>query len=176
MRRSKIYILLIFFNLILFSIIACHNQKPHQTMIRFSSLVGSWHLISRIDKTNSGTIINEPILGSDPIALLMYDSLGNMSVQIMKRNRNDSIATISPQQYSDNSAAFNGYDAYFGTYIIDTIKHQIKHHIKGTINQKDLGKELIRNYSISGDTLLLWFMTSNANATVTRTLTWVREK
>jgi hypothetical protein len=176
MRKSNKFILLISFAPILFSIIGCHNQKPHQTINRFSSFVGSWYLISRIDRTNTGTIINEPILGSDPIALLMYDSLGNMSVQIMRRDRNDSTATKSVQQNSNNSAAFNGYDAYFGTYIIDTLKHQVKHRIKGTIDHKDIGKELIRNYSISGDTLLLWFTTSNASVTVTRTLTWVREK
>ena len=106
----------------------------------------------------------------------MYDSLGNMSVQIMKRDRNDSTPIKSTQQDSTNSTFINGYDSYFGTYIIDTLKHQIKHHIKGTINQQDIGKELIRNYSISVDSLLLWFTASNANVSVTRTLTWVREK
>ena len=113
---------------------------------------------------------------ADPIALLMYDSLGNISVQIMKRDRNDSTTIIIAQQDSTNSTASNGYDAYFGTYLIDTLMHQIKHRIKGTINQQDIGKELIRNYSISVDTLLLWFTTSNSDVTVTRTLTWVREK
>jgi len=176
MRRSTKFILLIFFDLILLSMLACSNQNPSQTINRFSSFVGSWHLISRIDKTNAGEIIDEPILGNDPIALLMYDGLGNMSVQIMKRDRNDSTTIISTRQDSDNSTFFNGYDAYFGTYIIDTLKHQIKHRIKGTINQQDIKKELIRNYSISVDTLLLWFTTSNADVSVTRTLTWVREK
>ena len=176
MRRSDRFIFLILFYLILFSMTACHHQKPHQTINKLSSFVGSWHLISRIDKTNTGAIIEEPILGSDPIALLMYDGLGNMSVQIMKRDRNDSAAIKSTQQDSTNSTFFNGYDAYFGTYIIDTLEHRIKHRIKGTINQQDIGKELIRNYSISVDTLLLWFTASNSDVTVTRTLTWVREK
>jgi hypothetical protein len=71
---------------------------------------------------------------------------------------------------------FTRYDAYFGTFSIDTIKHQIRHHINGRINQKDIGKELIRNYSLSGDMLLLWFNALNANVPVMRTLTWVREK
>lgn len=153
--------------------IACHNEKP-TAISKFSGFAGSWRLASRIDKTDTGEIINESSLASDPIALLMYDSLGNMSVQIMKRERNSSSVT-SIQQSSNNSVAFNGYDAYFGTYIIDTLNHQIKHQVKGAIDPKDIGKELIRNYSITGDTLLLWFGTSNANVTVTRTLTWVRE-
>jgi Lipocalin-like domain len=64
---------------------------------------------------------------------------------------------------------------YFGTYLIDTLNHQIKHCIQGAINPKDIGKELIRNYSISGDTLVLWFNTFSANVKVTRTVTWVKE-
>jgi len=175
MRRYIKLIWLFSSALIILLVITCHNQKL-TAISELSGFVGSWHLVSRIDKTNAGEIIDEPILGNDPIALLIYDSLGNMSVQIMKRDRNDSTAILSAQQDSTNSAAFNGYDAYFGTYLIDTLEHQIKHHITGTIIQKDIGKELIRNYSISVDTLLLWFTTSNANVSVTRTLTWVREK
>lgn len=155
-------------------VISCHNQKPI-AISEFSGFVGSWRLVSRIDKTDTGEIINEPSLGSDPVALLMYDYLGNMSVQIMKRDRNDSTEDQSTLQNSNNSAAFNGYDAYFGTYIIDSLNHQIKHQVKGAIDPKDIGMELIRNYSVSGDTLLLWFSTSNADVKVTRTLTWVKE-
>ena len=156
--------------------IACHNQKAFQTTNTFSSFAGSWNLISRIDKTSTGKIVAESTLGSDPISLLMYDTLGNVSVQIMRRERNDSTTAKNVEQNSNNSAAFNGYDAYFGTYIIDSFNHQVKHHIQGTISQKDVGRELIRNYSISGDTLLLWFTTTNTNVTVTRTLTLVRKK
>jgi hypothetical protein len=139
-----------------------------------SRLAGTWHLQTRIDKTDTGETINEPTLGSDPIALLIYDNLGNMSVQIMKRER-DSISVTGVQQSSNNSVAFNGYDAYFGTYSVDTLNHQIKHLVKGAIDPTDVGKELIRNYSISGDTLQLWFSTYNANIELTRTLTWVKE-
>ena len=149
--------------------------KSHKDATKTNLFAGTWHLISRIDKTNDGKIIPEPNLGSDPIALLMYDGLGNMSVQIMKRDRNDSTAIISAQQDSTNSTFFNGYDAYFGTYSVDALNHQVKHRVQGAIDPKDIGKELIRNYSISGDTLLLWFSTSNANVTVTRTLTWVKK-
>ena len=153
-------------------IIACNNQKT-TAISKFSGFPGSWRLVSRIDKTDTGEIINEPGLGSDPIALLMYDNFGNMSVQIMKRERNSSSVT-SIQQSSNNSVAFNGYDAYFGTYLIDTLNHQIKHRVQGAIDPKDIGKELIRNYSISGDTLILSFSIFNSNVSIIRKLTWVR--
>jgi len=101
-------------------------------------------------------VVNEPTPGSDPIAILMYDTLGNMSVQIMKRSRNDSIIT-TPTQSPNNSNAYNGYDAYFGICLIDTAKKQVTHIISGSINPKDVGKQLTRNYRLNGDTLSLPF-------------------
>jgi hypothetical protein len=164
-------LLLIFLTtLYLFS---CKNNLPQHAT---SDFTGTWHLLSRIDKTKSGEIIPETSLGSDPFAILFYDPKGNMSVQIMKRTREESTAIVSASQDSGNSSAFNGYDAYFGTYLIDTFNHQIKHRIQGAIDPKDVGKDLIRNYSISGDTLLLWFTTYNADTEVIRTLTWLLEK
>ena len=158
--------------LIALCISSCKNNQPIPAA---SDFAGTWRLLSRIDKTRDGEIIPEASLGSDPVAILFYDPKGNMSVQIMKRTRNDNTAIISANQDSGNSAAFNGYDAYFGTYSVDTLNHQVKHRVQGAIDPKDIGKELIRNYSISEDTLFLWFSTLNANFKVTRTLTWARE-
>ena len=64
---------------------SCKNNLPQPDT---SDFAGTWHLLSRIDKTNDGKIIPEASLGSDPIAILFYDSKGNMSVQIMRRTRN----------------------------------------------------------------------------------------
>jgi lipocalin-like protein len=140
-----------------------------------ASFAGTWKLISRIDKDANNASVNEPTLGSDPIAILMYDSLGNVSVQIMKRNRQDSVvATVN--QTSNNSRALNGYDAYFGTYQIDTIRKQVIHTIVGSIRNEDVGKQLRRNYVLIGDTLKLSFSTIDGRIPVTRTVTFIREK
>jgi lipocalin-like protein len=139
------------------------------------SFAGTWKLVSRIDKDAKNILVNEPTLGSDPIAILMYDTLGNMSVQIMKRDRNNSILTTEDQTLN-NSSAFNGYDAYFGTYQVDTAKKQVTHIISGSIDPKDVGKHLTRNYLFIHDTLSLSFSTTNAGIPVTRTVTFIREK
>jgi hypothetical protein len=171
----KYYLYIHFFIvLILFLIHGCNFVNQNQKLEKNSNIAGSWKLISRIDKADSGGIVDEPILGSDPIALIIYDNFGNVSVQIMKRNRADSLVVINNQQDPDNSLAWNGYDAYFGTYILDNARHEIKHLITGSLDVKNIGKELVRNFSISGDTLQLWFNTINGGEKVTRTLTWVR--
>ena len=151
--------------------VSCKNQNTENA----SSFIGTWELISRIDKSNLDSIITEPSLGSDPIAILMYDSFGNVSAQIMKRNRTDSISPIAKSN-SNNSTSFNGYDAYFGTYSIDYSKYQVKHLINGALDKTILGKTLIRNYFFSNDTLRLFFSTTNGSIPVTKTLSWVRVK
>src|ERR1022692_2210050 len=100
-------------------------------------------------------------LGSNPVSRLMYDDFGHMSVQLMKRDRSPGVENKDHDQNLNNSSAVNGYDAYFGNYQIDSDNHQITHFIIGSINQKDVGKKLIRNYSLSGDTLKLWYATMN---------------
>lgn len=105
----------------------------------------------------------------------MYDTLGNMSAQIMKRNRNDRSIELQSQS-SNNSKAFNGYDAYFGTYHINTAKREVTHTIVGSINPEDVGKTLQRNFIMVGDTLQLYFSTISAGILVTRTLTFIRQK
>lgn len=156
-------------------LVACNNSQPtNQSTTNNVLFVGTWKLHSRIDIDSNQSVLNEPTLGSDPISILMYDKLGNMSVQIMKRNRNDSV--ISPQEkISNNSQAFNGYDAYFGTYEIDSTEQQITHAIQGSINPEDVGKKLKRNFILKGDTLRLSFSTVNSGVPVKRTLTFIRQ-
>ena len=132
-------------------------------------------LISRIDKTDNDSTVAEPNLGSDPVALLMFDTLGYMSVQIMKRNRPDSVVMPSDTN-PNNSLPINGYDAYFGTYVMDTSKAEIRYEIEGSMNKNDIGKVLTRNYYLSEDILRLSFQTENNEIPVTRTLKWIRIK
>ena len=50
-------------------------------------LPGTWLLESRIDVTGSGQRHPDPLLGEEPIALLIYDKAGHFSAQFMKRDR-----------------------------------------------------------------------------------------
>jgi lipocalin-like protein len=160
-------------------VVASINCQSPSTRVAVSSartsFAGTWKLISRIDKDSNNVSVNEPALGSDPIAILMYDTLGYVSVQIMKRNRQDS-AVATNNQTPNNSSPLNGYDAYFGTYQIDTTKKQVTHTILGSIRKDDVGKQLRRNYVLTGDTLKLFFSTTDDRVQVTRTVTFIRQK
>ena len=78
-------------------------------------LIGTWRLVSRIDRDESGRPVDEPTLGSNPVALLFFDDAGNFAAQFMKRDRGGAVAApVSTGQ--NNTTAIGGYDAYFGTY------------------------------------------------------------
>ena len=102
---------------------------------RFS---GTWRLVS---ETTTG--------------IMIYDSLGNMSAQVMpNRVRRKYAATEpTPEEAKD---AITGYLAYFGTYSVDEQARIITHHRKGSINPGQVGDEVVRAYVFeSNDRLVL---------------------
>ena len=160
--------------LILFSLsLALHGCASHQRTYN-GDLVGTWRLISRIDRTADGRTFVEPSLGSDPISLLIYDRAGNVAAQLMRRDRTvmaPAAATGDP----NNSGALNGYDAYFGTYSVDRASGALIHTLSAALVPADVGRQLVRNFRFENGDLIIWFNSRGlAGEQVTRTLTWRR--
>ena len=130
-----------------------------QASLLADSIVGTWSLVSREDRTQDRKVVPELNLGSDALGSLMYDAQGNMSLQLMKRKR----------------ASDNGFDAYFGTYIVDSAKGTVTHHVIGGSSLEDVGTDMMRHFEVSGSQLKLWFDTESQDGKkVTRTLVWKR--
>jgi hypothetical protein len=70
--------------------------------------VGSWKLLSAVYERDGQAAYP---FGPEPVGLLIYDELGNMSVQIMHSSRADSSDSKSVRV---NRAAFSGYLGYYG--------------------------------------------------------------
>ena len=60
------------------------SNQPSGLLSR--DLIGTWALVSRIDRTAGGERRVEPSLGEDPVALLYYDRAGHFAAQFMKRD------------------------------------------------------------------------------------------
>lgn len=138
------------------------------------TLVGTWELISRIDRTAAGEERVEPSLGSDPVALLYYDRGGRFAAQFMKRDR----AGVAPDVAAagaNNSRARGGYDAYFGSYTVDDTAGTVTQKLDGALSPENVGMVLTRGMVVEGDRLTIEVATSAPDGTaVTRTLTWRR--
>lgn len=141
-----------------------------------SDLPGTWLLQSRIDMTAAGKPHPDPLLGQDPVALLIYDRTGHFAAQFMKRDRS-TIAPSGPTKAKNNTQAQGGYDAYFGTYSVDDSTGVVTQQLMGSLSAGNVGLVLSRAMEIRGDTLLILLETTAADGTpVVRTLTWRRLK
>ena len=127
------------------------------TVSRETSLVGTWELLSREDRTSDGRRKVEPNLGSDPVAYLMYDATGHFSVQFMRRDRN---------------GANSGYDAYFGSYSV--ADGTVTQELVAALSPENIGKVVTRQFRIEGGELAISLEATNDGEPVTRTLRWKR--
>jgi Lipocalin-like domain len=65
-----------------------------------------------------------------------------MSVQVMYP---EAAATLT------NDYVLNGYEASFGSYAVDQVKHTVTHHVQGSITHELVGKNLPRRYRLTDD-------------------------
>ena len=140
-----------------------------------TSLAGTWEVVSRETRTTDGRIVPSPF-GDDVIALLIYDGHGNFSAQFMKRDRqpeNLELAAATPAP--NNSRAVNGYDAYFGRYVVDDELGTVTQTLVGSLSPENVGDVLTRTMSVAGDELTIRVdtATSDGEAAVI-TLRWRR--
>jgi len=137
------------------------------------AIQGTWWLLSREDHTREGQQRIDPILGADPIAILVY-AKGHFAAQFMKKDRSaDSI--VQSTAGKNNTAAVGGYDAYFGTYQVMRETGQVRHVLMGSINPSNIGLTVYRDLQVNGDQLTIQLdTTTQEGEPVTRTLTWRR--
>jgi len=133
---------------------------------------GTWWLISREDYNKDGQKRIDPVLGADPIAILVY-AKKHFAAQFMKRDRSMESIIQATTAGQNNTAAIGGYDAYFGTYEIDEKTSMVAHTLTGSINPANIGMTVYRNLHVEDDKLTIQLdTTTQEGEPVTRTLTW----
>jgi hypothetical protein len=139
------------------------------------NLVGTWQLVSRVDRTKSGERRIDPSLGESPAALLYYDSTGHFAAQFMKRDRSTFTTAATVVAATNNSRAQGGYDAYFGTYTVDDESGTVTQRLLGALSPENVGQVLTREMRVSDDTLTIEVATATPEGEpVIRTLVWSR--
>jgi hypothetical protein len=139
-----------------------------------NKIQGTWWLLSREDYTKDGQRRIDPILGPDPVAMLVYAN-NHFAAQFMKKDRNADSITLASGAGQNNTAAIGGYDAYFGTYQVDENTNRVAHTLIGSINPANIGLTVYRELNAEGDALTIRLdTTTQEGEPVTRTLTWRR--
>jgi hypothetical protein len=138
------------------------------------TLIGTWELTSREDRTAAGERRVDPTLGADPVALLYYDRAGHFAAQFMKRDRSGpDVQAVAAGP--NNSRARGGYDAYFGEYSVNDADGTVTQRLTGALSAENVGMTLTRGMTVVGDELIIEVDTASVTGEpVTRTLRWRR--
>jgi len=146
-------------------------------------LVGSWSPASRVSTLANGEVLPDRGLAATPKGLLIYDRSGHVAAQLSRQGRTvEMIAeecgeAAKVRGTNDTAQTVLGYDAYFGTFTVNEREGFVIHHLESALFPGDVGKDIKRNFTISGDKLTIKFNTTTADGTpVTRTLVWERLK
>lgn len=144
------------------------DPLPPPTPALGSELRGSWLLRRREDHDATGTRHIDPVLGADPIGMLTFAS-DTFAAQFSRRDRSG--PTVAAAAGANNSAAVDGYDAYFGSYRYDAALGAIIITLEGSVGAANIGKTFTREVRIVGDQLVIQLATTTVQGVaVTRRL------
>lgn len=148
-----------------------------------AQLIGSWRLVSRQSRRANGEVETDAGLSATPLGILIYDQSGHVAAQLSRRDRSIAIlpeecqAAITTKGTPDTAQTILGYDAYFGTFKVNENDGTVTHHLEAALFPGDIGKDIERHFTISGDQLTITFNTTTREGVkVTRTLIWQRMK
>ena len=139
----------------LFSIIVSAQvlgeTRQGTSTITANDLVGAWHL-ERVEGIR-GDKVGQPF-GSSVSGTLVYMPNGQMVVAWGRQDRAapKDMTKTTPEEAA---AIIQGFDAYWGTFEVDSVRGIVIHHVKGCLQPSVIGTDRIRNVSLVGDTLTL---------------------
>ena len=139
-----------------------------------TTIQGVWWLQSREDWTKEGQRRIDPILGSDPIAILSY-AKDHFATQFMKRDRTENPTGQAVFSGQNNTSAVGGYDAYFGTFEVNEKTGKVSHTLIGSITPSNIGMTVSRDLRVIENTLMIQLETTTLEGeAIIRTLIWKR--
>jgi hypothetical protein len=128
--------------------------EKERTTMQNEKLIGDWKFISMKARTAKGEVIYP--YGEDGYGMLIYTSTGHMSALLMRRNRPKFVSgdpfTGTPEEIK---AAFEGFDAYCGTYEVDAENGTVTHHVEASRLPDWVGTDQVRQFRFSDDKLTI---------------------
>jgi hypothetical protein len=106
--------------------------------------IGAWRLVWLEEEGADGNVHR-----ADCTGMLVFTREGRMSVQVMYRDPKAG-TPAGPVQYAQG-----GYEATFGRYEIDERAQRFSYHVEGALVRSLIGKDLTRQFELSGKQLIV---------------------
>lgn len=124
-------------------------------MMEADKFIGAWRLVSAQFRAQDGSLAPSPY-GTEPQGILMYDAQGTMSAQLANSSRRPfGIADRLAGTPEEIKAAFESYQAYYGSYKIDEREHTVTHTVTQALLPNWVGTEQRRYYQFKDGKLIL---------------------
>jgi hypothetical protein len=134
-------------------------------------IAGVWRFQNEVDTRPDGSVVQIlPADGWDGYAI--YTTDGFVSINIMPKGRKWKLKTATLKELR---RTLEDGSAYFGRYKIDPAAGTVTHLVQTSVEPEYEKKNLVRRYTISGDTLTLSGSTSSTGEAITFTIRWTRE-
>jgi hypothetical protein len=108
-------------------------------------IVGAWKLLALEQPGADGNVNTIKCCG-----MFVFTSDGHLSVQVMEPDSKSHTQPAGSQQYSQG-----GYEASYGSYVVDEKSHTFTFHVDGALVRTLIGKDLPRRYTFDGDRLIV---------------------
>jgi hypothetical protein len=139
-----------------------------------AAILGIWKLKSREDVDAAQQVHIDPFLGRDPVGILCFGPT-HFAAQFMKRDRSGQDSLLERAQAKNNTAGVNGYDAYFGTYSVDSAAGTLTTRLEGSISPANIGDTYVRDVRVVDNELIIRLQTTAVDGSaITRTNTFSR--
>jgi hypothetical protein len=102
----------------------------------------------------------------------MRDAGGNMTGQVMRPDR--PIFHAQERAIEKVRAAYTGFIAYFGTYVVNPTGDEVVHHVIGALNPGWVGSDQVRRMRFEGEKLILEADVTRPDGLARHVLTWQR--
>jgi hypothetical protein len=121
---------------------------------QLDGLVGTWRLVAIEQQRPNGEVVYP--FGQNLAGLRTYDATGHFSLQIMyRRVANFASSERTPEE---KQAAFDAYDATFGTYEVNEKEGFITYHAEGSLIPNIVGTDSPKIvFELSGNRLIFVF-------------------
>jgi hypothetical protein len=136
-----------------------HGRRQGQ-----ESIVGCWKMVEAWDIDDEPGSGKTFPWGDPPLGYWVYDSAGNVSVQISLNPPLSLLPggwwTATPPPVAQMVESFNNYMAYFGTYTVDYGTGMVTHNVITDVLRQYTGTAQTRPFAIKGGELLIGDQTS----------------
>lgn len=117
-----------------------------------SPLIGTWHLLSYELRNGKDEVIRP--MGRDAQGQIIYDRAGNMSCHLLNPDPPARPTDVTDGAAYEARTSYDRYSSYFGSYEIDPVKQEVRHHVLGASMPNWAGTTVVRSYAFDGGDML----------------------